>query len=210
MIESNWFGERVARTGTLWLIVGPSGVGKDSLIDGARAALAGNDGFFFPRREITRPTDAGGEDHVSVTVAEFEARRAARDYALCWEANGLGYGVSRSIDEALAAGRNVVLNGSRGALDDARARYPDSRVVEITVPAAILRARLEARGRETTNEIEDRLRRASELRVSGDDVIRFSNDRALRESIDALIALLTDFAPSRPNTAFPAKAGVDA
>ena len=96
------------------------------------------------------------------------------------------------------------------ALDDARARYPDSRVVEITVPAAILRARLEARGRETTNEIEDRLRRASELRVSGDDVIRFSNDRALRESIDALIALLTDFAPSRPNTAFPAKAGVDA
>jgi ribose 1,5-bisphosphokinase len=181
---------RVARNGILWLIVGPSGVGKDSLIDGARASLAGNAGFFFPRREITRPADAGGEDHVAVTVAEFETKRASGNYALSWEANGLGYGVPHAIDETLSQGRNVVLNGSRGALDDARARYPGLRVVEITVPPEILRARLEARGRETSVEIEERLTRAAAVRASGDDVIRFSNDRPLEESVDALVALL--------------------
>lgn len=184
----------MARTGTLWLIVGPSGVGKDSLIDGARAALAGNAGFFFPRREITRTGDSGGEDHVAVTLDEFEARRAAGVYALSWTANGLGYGVPRSIDGALAEGRNVVLNGSRGALDDTRARYPDLRAIEITVALDILRARLVARGRETAVEIEERLERAAAIRASGDDVVRFSNDRPLNESIDALVAVLTSFA----------------
>ena len=181
----------MAGTGILWFIVGPSGVGKDSLIDGARAALAGNPGFVFQRREITRAADAGGEDHVAVTVGDFEARRTSGAYALSWTANGLGYGVPRAIDGFLAEGRSVVVNGSRGALGDSRARYPDLRVVEIIVPTEILRARLTARGRETMEEIEQRLRRAAAIQVSGDGVIRFSNDRPLEQSVDALVALLT-------------------
>jgi ribose 1,5-bisphosphokinase len=178
-------------SGILWLIVGPSGVGKDSLIDGARAALAWNSDFVFPHREITRPLNAGGEAHVPVTRTEFEDRRAAGNYALAWTANGLGYGVPRCIDIALDAGRTVVLNGSRGALDDARARYPRLRAIEITVPPEVLRTRLIGRAREAPAEIEDRLRRATSIRASGADVIRFSNDRPLAQSIDALVALLT-------------------
>ncbi len=175
--------------GTLWLIVGPSGVGKDSLIDGARRTLADDPRFFFPRREITRPADAGGEDHVPVTMAGFEARRAEGAYALSWTANGHGYGVPKSIDTALEAGRTVILNGSRAALDDARARYPGLRVVAVTVPPAVLRARLTARGRETAGEIEKRLERAAALQVTGDDVVVFSNDRALEDSVRAFTAL---------------------
>ena len=183
----------VPRSGDLWLIIGPSGVGKDSLIDGAKAVLGSNPAFAFPRREITRPADAGGEEHVAITMPEFVARRAAGDYALSWTANGLGYGVSRAIDSTLDEGRRVIMNGSRGALGDARSRYPDLHAVEITVPPEILRARLEARGRESPAEIQARLERAAALLAPGDDVIRFNNDRPLPESIDALVALLTGF-----------------
>ena len=59
------------RPGTFFLIVGPSGVGKDTLLDGARERLLGNRWFLFPQRIITRSADAGGEDHIPATSEDF-------------------------------------------------------------------------------------------------------------------------------------------
>ncbi len=64
-------------TGTLFLIVGPSGAGKDTLLDGTRESLKGDNSFVFAKRVITRPASAGGEEHDAVDVEEFERRRAA-------------------------------------------------------------------------------------------------------------------------------------
>lgn len=185
--------------GVLNLVVGPSGVGKDSLIDAARAALAGDPSVVFPRREITRPADACGEDHVPVDPETFRERRAASAYALAWEAHGLGYGVPAAIADDLAAGHSVVVNVSRGVIDTARRTLAPVRVLSLTVPSEVLRSRLAARGRETAEEIEERVARAGAFTVEGPDVVTIVNDGPLAVASARLITAITAPADPRPH-----------
>jgi ribose 1,5-bisphosphokinase len=138
----------------LVLVVGPSGAGKDTLLDAARRTLAGDPRFRFVRRVITRPADAGGEAHEAVTEAEF----AMRDFALSWQAHGLRYGIPADIAANLAAGRVVIANVSRGVIADAATRFP-IHVIEITAPPEILAARLATRARESAADMAARLAR---------------------------------------------------
>lgn len=172
------------------LVVGPSGVGKDTLMDGARAALAGDPGVVFARREITRPRDAGGEDHTPVTEAVFQARAAAGGYLLCWAAHGLRYGLPAVLGEELAIGRTLVANVSRTVLDEARARFAALRVVSVTATPERVAERLTARGREDAAEIAARLARGEALPVAGDDVVVVRNDGAAAEGVAALVAAI--------------------
>jgi ribose 1,5-bisphosphokinase len=142
----------------LVLVVGPSGAGKDTLLNAARHALAGDARFRFVRRVITRPADPGGEDHEPATDAEF----AARDFALQWRAHGLRYGIPADIAGDLASGVVVVANVSRAVIGDAAARF-SVRVIEVTAPPQVLAERLAARGRETAADIAARLARAVSL-----------------------------------------------
>lgn len=176
--------------GKLALVVGPSGAGKDTLIAGAKARLAHDPRFVFPRREITRAADAGGEDHVAVTPEDFRRRRAAGDYALAWEAHDLGYGVPASIVADLTVGRTVVVNVSRTVIADARARFGDVRVLNITAPAEVLAARLIARGRETADDVAQRVARAEVIAVTGEGVVDVVNDSGVEAGVDRFVAAL--------------------
>jgi ribose 1,5-bisphosphokinase len=142
----------------LVLVVGPSGAGKDTLLDAVRARLAGQDRIRFARREITRPATPGGEDHVAIDVAHFIQTRDAGGYALWWEAHGLAYGIGAEILEELAAGRTVVASVSRAIVLDAASRFA-VKVVEITAPPDVLATRLATRGREGVDDIMRRLQR---------------------------------------------------
>lgn len=120
----------------------------------ARQALAGDPRFRFVRRVITRPADAGGEDHEAVSEADF----LRRTFALRWQAHGLHYGLPSDVIDDLARGVAVVANVSRGVIAEAAKRFL-TRVIEVTAPPDIRARRLAERGRETAADVAERLAR---------------------------------------------------
>lgn len=179
--------------GRLIAVVGPSGAGKDTLMDAARKARPD---LHFAQRVITRPKRAGGEAFDGVDDFEFQSRLAGGDFAFHWCAHGLSYGVLSNIDDILAAGRDVIFNGSRAALPGIIERYPELRVVLVTAPNAVLAERLSHRGRETQEEIAARLSRSHFETPEGAVVV--VNDGSLE---DGVARFLNALSPGR-NRAF--------
>jgi ribose 1,5-bisphosphokinase len=177
-------------------VVGPSGAGKDSVLDQLMAALSPQEGqaggLYRVRRTITRPPESGGEAHESVDEATFEQLVADEQLALHWQANGLGYGIRMTELQGLPLGQWVLVNGSRGYLPEALARFPDLWVVHITAALPVLRQRLMARGRETPQRVEARLQRTAELGpVAHSRVIEVANDTTLACATAALKTALS-------------------
>ena len=176
----------------LVLVVGPSGAGKDTLLEAARQALADDPRFRFVRRVITRPAGAGGEAHEAVTEEEF----ATRDFALQWEAHGLCYGIPADVAGDVARGVVVVANVSRTIVTESARRFA-TRVIEITAPSDVLAVRLASRGRESAIAVASRLARNVAL---PDNVIvhRVMNDASLEEGVERFLAALNRAASDVP------------
>jgi ribose 1,5-bisphosphokinase len=144
--------------GRLLLVVGPSGAGKDTVIAGAKAACADNANVVFPRRVVTRAASQA-EDHDSLDELGFDQALADSAFAFWWPAHGLRYGIPRSIENDIRAGRTVVCNVSRGVVADLRLSYADVVAVCITAPAEILAARLAGRSRGSDGSLLERINR---------------------------------------------------
>lgn len=174
--------------GRLVLIVGPSGAGKDTLIDAAREALQGDPRIVFARRVVTRPPSPH-EDHDSLDEDAFEAARAG--FALAWEAHGLRYGVPAAIDDQVRSGRVVVVNASRTVVALARERYAQARIVLVDAPAEVRAARVAGRGRDSDGDIAARLERlAVRPSETGPPDVVIVNDRSIEAGVRALLDAL--------------------
>jgi ribose 1,5-bisphosphokinase len=163
--------------GRLVVVVGPSGAGKDTLIAGARARLAGDSTIVFPLRIVTR-TASAAEDHQIISDRDFATAAEAGAFAWWWEAHGLKYALPAGIDDDIRAGRTVVCNVSRGMVGWLRRRYARLGVVLVTAPTEVLTTRLAARGRASDGDIAQRIGRAAppDAELSPDHVIENVGD----------------------------------
>ncbi|SOB50553.1 phosphonate metabolism protein/1,5-bisphosphokinase (PRPP-forming) PhnN [Pseudomonas lundensis] len=185
-------------SGKLIYLMGPSGSGKDSLIEAARPYLAER-GCEVMRRVITRSAESVGEDAQSVSAQTFEALKEQGAFALHWQAHGLSYGITTHLDDCLRQGRHVLVNGSRAYLRQARERYPDLVAVMLCVNTEVLHERLLKRGRETLEQIRQRLQRnelfLDAMALLGDDAIEvLDNSASITVAERGLLALIDDAA----------------
>lgn len=182
------------RNGCMIVVVGPSGAGKDSLMELAAGHLAGRADISFVQRTVTRAGDAGGETHRPISPEEFEIEAAAGGFSVFWRAHGHGYGVPRSTLESFQSGQNLVVNGSRAALADFAVIYSSLAVIHVTAERDCLVARLAARGRETAEEIRARLDRPEPPMPAGLTVYTIDNSGDLAEAGRQFAALVETIA----------------
>jgi len=181
-------------TGRVIAVVGPSGVGKDSVMEGLHAALPN---AHLVRRVITRDKDAGGEDFDAVSVAEFEELVRNGAFAIHWRAHGLSYGIPKMVKYQLGQSKDCLINFSRKMLRQAENIFPNVIVLNVTAAPETIAERLLSRNRETETEITKRLAQADKALPTGMDVRHLPNDGSLAETVARGIALLSpDRSPS--------------
>tara|TARA_R110002074_G_scaffold350213_1_gene521203 strand:- start:581 stop:1162 length:582 start_codon:yes stop_codon:yes gene_type:complete len=182
--------DALAEVGILFLVVGPSGAGKDTLLDRARKKLHGDDRYVFARRVITRPSEPDYEDHESVSPDEFNRLLEDGAFSLSWEAHGLKYGIPMTYEVERQKGRHVIANVSRQIAVEARKLFSPARIVVVTAPKELLAARLSLRSRESAAEIKARLSRQAPEISDIDGAVIIENSGTVADGVTALLRAL--------------------
>lgn len=181
----------MTNTGKLIYVIGPSGAGKDTILQKAREKVAGTLPLILAHRYITRYPEAGGENHVFLTKPEFLLRKKLDLFALDWASHEHHYGIGKEIDHWLQAGARVLMNGSRGYLPEASRKYPEMKVILIDVSEETLWHRLRSRGRESEADIRKRIERsASFKKISHSDLSIINNDGPVDRAVEELLEVL--------------------
>ncbi|WP_221585778.1 phosphonate metabolism protein/1,5-bisphosphokinase (PRPP-forming) PhnN [Microbacterium sp. G2-8] len=177
-------------TGAFVAVVGPSGSGKDAILEYARASLGGRETFVFPRRCITRPSGPG-EDHEPIARHEFLSAEDRGDFALTWRAHEVAYGIRGVVRDEVERGRTVVANVSREVVCELGRSFPRFAVVHVTVSPEVRLARILARGREDEAAARARIARPAP-RVDAD--LEIVNDGTIAEAGATLVRFLDELA----------------
>src|ERR1700726_3863326 len=174
----------------VFVITGPSGVGKGTLIRGLMERLEGLELSVSAPPPAPRAGERDGVDYYCLPREEFDRRVASGDFVEHADYAGRSYGTLRSeLDGRLREGRPVVLEIEVQGARQVRQAMPEAVQVFIAPPSLeALRARLIGRGTDDREEVERRLRGAEEeLGAQPEFAYVVVNDR-----LDDATAELTD------------------
>jgi guanylate kinase len=176
----------------VFVITGPSGVGKGTLIRGLMERLPQLELSVSATTRPARPGEQDGIDYHFLAPEEFEQRVQAGDFVEHADYAGRRYGTLRSeLDGRVRAGVPVVLEIEVQGARQVRAAAPEALQVFIAPPSLeALRTRLIGRGADGVEEVERRLRVAErELQAQSEFAHVVVNDR-LDEALEELVAVV--------------------
>jgi len=182
----------------VFVITGPSGVGKGTLIRALRERCPSLELSISATTRKPREGEVDGVDYYFLSPDEFERRKAERDFLEFAPYSGNHYGTLRSeVDRRLDAGHSVVLEIEVQGAQQVRQSKPDSIQIFIAPSdPAVLRERLAGRGTDSPEAIDKRLETAeTELASQGDfDYLVVNDDleRATEELVGIVRAELDE------------------
>ena len=186
-------------------IVGPSGAGKDTIMNAVHEVLKNNPEFLFVRRIITRKAgtnsfndhdetsqNLGNEDNIGVSLEKFFELSQKASFSLQWFAHGIHYGLPMGIVDEVHKGKIVIANVSRAELEHAKELFGKVYVIEINAPIGILKERLLGRKREKITDIEERLKRANiPIQLpEGSKYCYIDNSGNINSAVDKMLSIL--------------------
>lgn len=145
--------------GKLFVVTGPSGAGKDSVIDAARDAGLSFEGVTTTSTRPMRPVESEGNPYYFITRAQFEEKIESGEMIEWAEVYGNYYGSTRAEVERVRGGHNTVIikvdpQGARTFKE----MIPDAVTIFIAPPSfEILKQRLISRDQDPPEVIESRL-----------------------------------------------------
>ena len=166
--------------GKVFVITGPSGVGKGTLIEQLLERVPELELSTSATTREPRPGEVDGRDYFFLTPEDFRRRLEAGDFLEHASYSGNYYGtLKEEVERRLAEGRSVVLEIEVQGARQVRDELGDEAVLIFIAPPdeKVLRERLEGRGTDSPEAIEQRLRTAEvELGARSEFPLEVVND----------------------------------
>ncbi len=180
-------------SGTLFYLIGARGCGKESLLQFVQQNLYDNTHVRIAHRYSTKPnSETDKERYTALSRAEFNKRLHGGKFAIAWESEGNFYGIDQEVNEWLAQGYNVLINGSRVFLPMARKLFAHLVPVYIQIKPENLTLRLMFKHTNQTDEIRRSIQREcfSTDQFNAPDIVTLDNNGPLHIAGNRLLSII--------------------